>query len=49
MTPYRNGLENLKKVNDRGVKTMGKGTKEPISEIADVIGTISVKNEVKRL
>jgi hypothetical protein len=28
---------------------MGNGTKEPITEITDVIGTISVMNEVKKV
>jgi hypothetical protein len=46
MTPYQNGLENIKKVKDKGTITMGDGTKEQITETADVIGTISVKNEV---
>jgi hypothetical protein len=28
---------------------MGNGTKEQITEVADVVGTISVKNEAKRV
>jgi hypothetical protein len=28
---------------------MGNGTKEQITEVADVLGTISVKNEIKRV
>jgi hypothetical protein len=49
MTPYQNGLENLKNVNNRGVITKGNGTKELIAVMADVIGTVAVKNEVKKV
>jgi hypothetical protein len=48
MTPCRNGLDNIKKSQQQRSNNNGNGTKEPITEIADVIGTISVKNEVKK-
>jgi hypothetical protein len=49
MTPYRNGLKNIKKVDNIGTITMGNGTKERITEVADVLGTISVRNKMKRV
>jgi hypothetical protein len=49
MTPYQNGLKNIKKVDDIGTITMGNGTKEQITEVADVLGTISVRNKIKKV
>jgi hypothetical protein len=49
MTPYQNGVKNIKKVDNTGSITMGNGTKEQITEVADVLGTISVKNEIKKV
>jgi hypothetical protein len=49
MTLHQNRLKNIKKVNNIGTITIGNGTKEQITEVADVIGTISVKNEAKRV
>jgi Zinc knuckle len=49
MTPYQNGLNNIKKVDNIGTITIGNGTMEQITDVADVLGTISVKNEKKRV
>jgi hypothetical protein len=40
MTPYRNGLVNIKKLPESDVITMGNGSQEEAKEVADVIGTI---------
>jgi hypothetical protein len=40
MTSHRNGLINLRKVENAGVITMGNGTQEEVKEVADIIGKI---------
>jgi Reverse transcriptase (RNA-dependent DNA polymerase)/Zinc knuckle len=42
MTSHRQGLVNLRKVNDGDNITMGNGTQEKIEEIADVIGSVKI-------
>jgi hypothetical protein len=49
MTPYQNGLKNIKKVDGIDTIAMGNGTKEQITEVADVLGAISVRKELKKV
>jgi hypothetical protein len=45
MTPYRMGLENIKKTDGEAI-TMGNGSTETVTEVADVTGEIECKGKM---
>jgi hypothetical protein len=49
MTPYHNGLVNIKELPESDVITMGNGSQEEAKEVADVIGTIHHQGKQSRV